>query len=167
MWRVVVALALLPLSSSLDLNEGAFVHLFEWSHSDVADECEQWLSPKGFKAVQVHCPPLDLLVSFISPSPVLRSPHPTSTSKAMSGNLFVSALISPLLTWRCFRWTRYQPVSYNLTSRSGTEAEMVDMIERCNAVGVSIIADAVVNHMAAAPSTTSYGVGGTAYYPGR
>uniref|UniRef100_A0A673KDS1 alpha-amylase n=1 Tax=Sinocyclocheilus rhinocerous TaxID=307959 RepID=A0A673KDS1_9TELE len=35
-------------------------------------------------------------------------------------------------------WQRYQPVSYNLCSRSGTEAELKDMITRCNNVGVNI-----------------------------
>ncbi|BBM05403.1 hypothetical protein HAALTHF_14590n [Vreelandella aquamarina] len=30
-----------------------FVHLFEWRWEDVAQECENWLGPKGFKAVQV------------------------------------------------------------------------------------------------------------------
>ena len=33
-------------------------------------------------------------------------------------------------------WERYQPVSYKLTSRSGSEAEFKDMVHRCKAVGV-------------------------------
>ncbi|XP_017550028.1 amyAc_bac_euk_AmyA and Aamy_C domain-containing protein isoform X2 [Pygocentrus nattereri] len=33
-------------------------------------------------------------------------------------------------------WQRYQPISYNLCSRSGTEEELRDMITRCNNVGV-------------------------------
>ncbi|CAG0902207.1 unnamed protein product [Darwinula stevensoni] len=45
-------------------------------------------------------------------------------------------------------WERYQPVSYKLTSRSGTEEEFIDMVQRCNAVGVRIYVDAVLNHMA-------------------
>ncbi|XP_030623337.1 pancreatic alpha-amylase-like [Chanos chanos] len=44
-------------------------------------------------------------------------------------------------------WERYQPVSYNLCSRSGTEEELRDMICRCNQVGVKIYADVVINHM--------------------
>jgi alpha-amylase len=44
-------------------------------------------------------------------------------------------------------WERYQPVSYKLVSRSGTREELADMIKRCNAVGVEIYADAVINHM--------------------
>merc|ERR1719264_1726688 len=31
----------------------AMVELFEWTWPDVARECEEWLSPKGFTAVQV------------------------------------------------------------------------------------------------------------------
>lgn len=33
-----------------------FVHLFEWNWSDIAQECEQFLGPKGFAAVQVSPP---------------------------------------------------------------------------------------------------------------
>ena len=33
-------------------------------------------------------------------------------------------------------YQRYQPVSYKMDSRSGTEAEFRDMVSRCNAVGV-------------------------------
>ena len=45
-------------------------------------------------------------------------------------------------------WQRYQPVSYNLDSRSGSRAEFISMVSRCNAVGVRIYVDAVINHMA-------------------
>lgn len=45
-------------------------------------------------------------------------------------------------------WQRYQPASYRLYSRSGTEAEFIDMVHRCNKVGVRIYVDAVINHMA-------------------
>ncbi|CAG0879313.1 unnamed protein product [Darwinula stevensoni] len=51
---------------------------------------------------------------------------------------------SPMRPW----WERYQPVSYKLTSRSGTDEEFADMVRRCNAVGVRIYVDAVLNHMA-------------------
>jgi alpha-amylase len=33
-----------------------FVHLFEWRWADIARECEVWLGPKGFKAVQISPP---------------------------------------------------------------------------------------------------------------
>ncbi len=46
-------------------------------------------------------------------------------------------------------WTRYQPVSYAIEGRSGSRAQFQDMVNRCNAVGVDIYVDAVINHMAA------------------
>ena len=42
-------------------------------------------------------------------------------------------------------WTSYQPVSYRLDSKLGTEAEFKNMIKQCNAAGVDIIADVVIN----------------------
>lgn len=75
------------------------------SWADVANECETFLGPKGYKAVQVS-PPME---------------HITGSQ------------------W----WTRYQPVTYNIISRSGSESEFIDMVKRCNAVSVSIIVDAV------------------------
>ena len=65
---------------------------------------------------------------------------------------------------------RYQPVSYSIErSRSGTGAEFTDMVNRCQAVGVGIYVDAVINHMTNYPSP-GVGSNGTAYtkysYPG-
>ena len=45
-------------------------------------------------------------------------------------------------------YTRYQPVSYDITSRSGSASAFEDMVSRCSAVGVDIIVDVVLNHMA-------------------
>lgn len=65
-------------------------------------------------------------------------------------------------------WTSYQPVSYELESKLGTAAEFADMVTRCNAAGVAIIADAVINHMAGVDA--GVGVAGTTFthtdYPG-
>lgn len=58
-------------------------------------------------------------------------------------------------------WTRYQPVSYKIASRNGTRAEFADMVARCNAAGVDIYADAVINHMAGFP--TGIGVAGSPF----
>nr|AKH04310.1 alpha-amylase [Periplaneta americana] len=44
-------------------------------------------------------------------------------------------------------WERYQPMSYKLVSRSGDETAFRDMVRRCNAVGVRIYVDVVLNHM--------------------
>ena len=34
-------------------NRSTIVHLMEWKFSDVADECERFLGPKGYAGVQV------------------------------------------------------------------------------------------------------------------
>ncbi|KAK7790984.1 hypothetical protein R5R35_005218 [Gryllus longicercus] len=44
-------------------------------------------------------------------------------------------------------WERYQPMSYKIVGRSGTEQEFADMVRRCNNVGVRIYIDVVFNHM--------------------
>ncbi|WP_421793196.1 type I pullulanase [Gardnerella sp. KA00127] len=60
-------------------------------------------------------------------------------------------------------WTSYQPVSYKLNSKLGTEAEFKNMITTCKAKGVGIIADAVINHMAGVDNKDTVGVGGSKY----
>ncbi|WP_188484512.1 alpha-amylase [Cellulomonas carbonis] len=44
-------------------------------------------------------------------------------------------------------WTAYQPVSYLLESRLGTREELAAMVRRCDAAGVAVLTDAVINHM--------------------
>ncbi len=111
-----------------------FVHLFEWPWADIAAECEQFLGPNGFGAVQIS-PPQEHIV---------------------------------LPDWGYPWWQRYQPVSYQLESRGGSRAELIDMVQRCNRVGVAIYADAVINHMAGMESGRgSAGTEFTKYsYPG-
>lgn len=53
---------------------------------------------------------------------------------------------------------RYQPMSYKLITRSGNEASFADMCRRCNAVGIRIYPDIVVNHMS---SMSGVGTGGS------
>ena len=117
-----------------DTKSGVFVHLFEWRWPDIAQECEKFLGPKGFTAVQVSPP----------------NEH--------------AALASDGYPW----WQRYQPVSYQLESRSGTRAEFVDMVARCRKAGVGIYVDAVLNHTTAqAAGIGSAGTSFTKYaYPG-
>ena len=56
-------------------------------------------------------------------------------------------------------WTRYQPISYKLESRSGSRQQFVDMVARCKAVGVNIFVDAVINHMSGRGSSGEGGQG--------
>lgn len=63
-------------------------------------------------------------------------------------------------------WTVYQPVSYKLNSRFGTEGELKDMIKQCRAAGVDVIADVVLNHTTGHDVSwvdDQYGVDSTAY----
>ncbi|WP_017297574.1 alpha-amylase [Nodosilinea nodulosa] len=157
MWKIVLGavsvsglvglllnpLALLPaLSSSPSVaptpaeppDSTTLVHLFEWTWPDIATECETYLGPNGFHAVQIS-PPQEHVV-----------------------------LPDYGYPW----WQRYQPVSYQLESRSGSRAQLQDMIDRCHRAGVAIYADAVINHMAGFESGVgSAGTHFTKYnYPG-
>ncbi len=60
-------------------------------------------------------------------------------------------------------WTSYQPVSYNLNSKEGTEQEFKSMVATCKAAGVGIIADAVINHTTGVGQGSGTGTGGSAY----
>lgn len=63
-------------------------------------------------------------------------------------------------------WERYQPVTYQLDSRSGNRAAFASMVSTCRAAGVAIIADVVVNHMAGTNGTSITGRAYTKYqYP--
>ncbi len=55
-------------------------------------------------------------------------------------------------------WTSYQPISYEIKGRLGNEEALKRMTEACHAAGVKVIADAVINHMAAndGPTHTKY-----------
>lgn len=44
-------------------------------------------------------------------------------------------------------WTAYQPVSYLVESRLGTREQFAAMVSACDAAGVGVVADAVINHM--------------------
>lgn len=62
-------------------------------------------------------------------------------------------------------WTSYQPVSYKLDSKLGTEAEFKNMVQQCSAAGVGIIADVVLNQTTGADVAAGdqKGVAGSEY----
>ncbi|MGW5446561.1 alpha-amylase [Streptomyces asiaticus] len=66
-------------------------------------------------------------------------------------------------------WASYQPVSYKIAGRLGDRTAFKNMVDTCHAAGVKVVADAVINHMAAG-SGTGTGTGGSSYtkydYPG-
>ncbi|MCU4674181.1 alpha-amylase family protein [Catenovulum sp. 2E275] len=54
--NLIAALSVSVISTPLHADPTTFVHLFEWKWQDVATECEQYLGPKGYAAVQVSPP---------------------------------------------------------------------------------------------------------------
>ncbi|MFD7639409.1 carbohydrate-binding module family 20 domain-containing protein [Kitasatospora sp. NPDC059795] len=60
-------------------------------------------------------------------------------------------------------WDVYQPVSYNLNSRMGTDAQFRAMVSACHDAGVKVYADAVINHMAGTNQTSSTSYGGSGF----
>lgn len=106
------------------------VHLFEWKWLDIAQECEEFLGPKGYGGVQTS---------------------PVNENVVIQGR-----------PW----FERYQPMSFKLTTRSGTEKEFKEMVQRCRNAGVRIFVDVVVNHMAApGPTSTVIGTAGSTADP--
>jgi alpha-amylase len=131
--RLTTGLMILLATLQLHANpRTVFVQLFEWPWQDIALECENYLGPAGFSAVQVS-PPQEHIRT---------KDHP----------------------W----WERYQVVSYKIDSRSGTEAEFTDMVQRCRKAGVDVYVDAILNHMTGMPE--GFGSSGSSYshyeYPG-
>ena len=61
------------------------------------------------------------------------------------------SLAEPSGAW----WDLYQPFSYQLSGRLGSESDFAAMASACNAAGVKVYTDAVINHTAA--------IGGTGY----
>ncbi|GJQ73900.1 hypothetical protein Trydic_g18834 [Trypoxylus dichotomus] len=60
-------------------------------------------------------------------------------------------------------WERYQPISYNIETRSGDEDDFLNMTSRCNSVGVRIYVDVIFNHMSGNLGTTNGTGGSTAH----
>lgn len=117
-----------------DLNQyptrSVIAQMFEWKFSDIADECEKWLGPKGYGAVQVNTFIADLDNSIKHTFPQV---SPVNEHLVFAGR-----------PW----WERYQPISYKIQTRSGNETDFLNMSRRCNASGVRVYVDVVLNHMA-------------------
>lgn len=60
-------------------------------------------------------------------------------------------------------WEVYQPVSYRLNSRMGTEAQFRAMVTACHNAGVKVYADAVLNHTAGSNQTSTDSYGGASF----
>ena len=67
-------------------------------------------------------------------------------------------------------WTSYQPVTYEIGGKEGTRAQFASMVSTCNAAGVKVIVDVIVNHMSGTGSIGAGSVDGHTFskysYPG-
>ncbi|AEV86508.1 alpha-amlyase [Actinoplanes sp. SE50] len=60
-------------------------------------------------------------------------------------------------------WEVYQPVSYDVSGRLGTQAQFTSMVTTCHNAGVRVYVDAVINHMAGSNNTGGSGYGGSTF----
>jgi alpha-amylase len=112
----------------------SILNMFEWTWNSIAAECAGPLADTGYTYVQTSPPQEHILGSDTTPG---------------EEN-----------AW----YIHYQPVSYEIESRLGTRAEYAAMIDACESNGIGVIADVVINHMAAGSATeTRHGSGGSEY----
>ena len=128
---VTAAAAAARLRSS---EPGVTASLWEWNWPSIGKECTDVLGPAGYDGVQVAPPQNSVKRTAAEANDPARTgstvPHP----------------------W----WEVYQVVSYDLTSRMGTEAQFQQMVRDCRRAGVKVYVDAVINHTTGQGST-SYG----------
>jgi alpha-amylase len=106
---------------------GVTANLWEWNWTSIRSECGT-LAKLGYDGVQVA--------------------PPQNSLKRTAGD----AETPTIHPW----WEVYQPVTYDLTSRMGNEAQFKSMVKACRKAGVKVYVDAVINHMTGQGST-SYG----------
>lgn len=101
----------------------SILNMFEWTWNSIAAECAGPLADSGYTYVQTS-PPNEHILG----------------EDATAGEEHA---------W----YIHYQPVSYKIESRLGTRAEYRNMVATCEANGIGVIADVVINHMAAGSAT--------------
>lgn len=149
-------------------NRNAMVHLFEWKWRDIANECETFLGPNGFGGIQVSPPTentvitLDWLNSRFTPFKVHKENYLNFTIlfktklNVLGGNDISQVNHETIFKCNLSVNLILITASYKLETRSGNEAAFADMCRRCNAVGVRIYVDLLLNHMSA---TSGVGTG--------
>jgi alpha-amylase len=115
---------------------GVTANLWEWNWSSIGSECSV-LAEDGYTGVQV-------------------APPQNSVKRTELGN-GSDTILHP---W----WEVYQPVTYDLTSRMGTEDQFKAMVKKCREAGVKVYVDAVINHMTGQGHTSYGGVDFTPYH---
>ncbi len=111
----------------------SILNMFEWNWNSIAAECAGPLADSGYTHVQTSPPQEHILGTDTTPGEEQ--------------------------AW----YIHYQPVSYKLDSRLGTRDEFANMVAACDAAGIGVIADAVINHMAAGARETRTGWAGSQY----
>jgi alpha-amylase len=109
--------AALPAPVASAPTKSAIVEMFGWPYDDLAAECEM-IGKAGYTGVKVF-PPQESILSDV---------------------WLQNGVLNP---W----YFMYQPVSYRLSGRSGSRAQLRSMIQTCRKFGVRVYADAVMNHM--------------------
>ncbi len=137
------------LSSQLQART-AFVHLFEWQWNDIASECENFLGPKGFAAVQVSPPQKSVSGSqwWTRYQPVSYSIEGRSGSraefssmvsrcKAVGVDIYVDAVINHMAAWdRNFPEVPYGPNDFH-NCTDGIDYGNRWSIQNCDLVGLN------------------------------
>lgn len=106
-------------NSHMAHNRSVIVQMFEWRFDDIGDECEKFLGPYGYGAVQVS---------------------PVNEYAILDPPTFNDKVHRP---W----YERYQSVSYKIMSRSGDEKALKAMVKKCNDNNVRVYIDIILNHM--------------------
>ncbi|KAK3879151.1 hypothetical protein Pcinc_016259 [Petrolisthes cinctipes] len=121
------------------------VHLFEWRWDDIANECEEVLAPAGYCAVQLlwYC---GWLVTAVLTTVLSRLGK--EGMRVLHGVAPQEHRVAAGRSWTL----RYEPVSYELDSHSGT----------LTSSGIWVIVDAVLNNMVE-ENTWGYGSAGSPY----
>ena len=111
----------------------SILNMFEWTWDSIAAECQGALADSGYTYIQTSPPQEHILGSDATPGEED--------------------------AW----YIHYQPVSYKIDSRLGNRQQFANMVSTCADNGIGIIADAVINHMAAGADEIRTGWAGSQY----
>lgn len=149
--KISFMMALLMLSHySSAVSRTAFVHLYEWQWNDIASECENFLGPKGFSAVQVSPPQKSIGGSqwWTRYQPVSYSIEGRSGDraqfadmvnrcKAVGVDIYVDAVINHMAAWdRSFPEVPYGPNDFH-NCTSDIDYSNAWSIQNCDLVGLN------------------------------
>ncbi len=129
----------------------AFVHLFEWGWEDIAKECETFLGPKGFAAVQVSPPNTTLSGNqwWTRYQPVSYAFNSRSGDraqfqsmvqrcKAAGVDIYLDAVINHMAAWnRSFPDVPYSSNDFHTCTSSDIDYSNRWQVQNCDLVGLN------------------------------